>query len=88
MKPRTKPWRQRNSTVCTSRVGTGLRQRRHSVSRRIAKTLVRCHGGPLHGYSLCLSSEHPITLPFAIRGEVGRYAGGKWQPHKETQCPS
>lgn len=76
--------RQRNGTVYTGLVGAKLRQRKHSISRRVVKRPVHLVGGPLSGCSVWLEAAHPFTLPIVVRGMAGHYGCGVWIKHKET----
>jgi len=47
------------------------------------KTLCHCVGGPWHGHTLALDPESGCaTAWFELRGSIGRYASGRWEPVK------
>ena len=67
----------RNHTIYTGRVGARKRMTStRRVARRVRGRPVHCHGGPLRGHTLMLTSPH--TLTFALHGHVGRYDEGSW----------
>lgn len=70
--------RARLQTVYTGAVGRKMGPKPWRARNRVHKRVVKCIDGPWRGHGLCLSDGPADTLPIVIRGQSGRYVGGKW----------
>lgn len=74
--------RRRNpGVVYSGLVGSRLRPRKQR-REPVRFDTHTCVGGPLHGKKYRAELRTGDTLEFVLKGSVGRYVFGRWEPHQ------